>query len=138
MGEIAEAARCVTRIACFKFKAWVGAGEIGARTGAFLALYDQYAHLLAEKPRGGRPLETPLELTGVEREKEWDTGFVVRFKVRCSHLFFFLSSGWCMLSEAARLEFDKAEGHDRLKNETDPLLERVFVYDFVDQENLGW
>ncbi|KAL5412159.1 hypothetical protein PMIN03_004454 [Paraphaeosphaeria minitans] len=121
MGEIAEAARCVTRIACFKFKAWVGAGEIGARTGAFLALYDQYAHLLAEKPRGGRPLETPLELTGVEREKEWDTGFVVRFK-----------------SEAARLEFDKAEGHDRLKNETDPLLERVFVYDFVDQENLGW
>ncbi|KAK7191248.1 hypothetical protein PSPO01_02557 [Paraphaeosphaeria sporulosa] len=126
MGEDAEAAKCVTvtRIACFKFRDWVAAGDIGARTGAFLALYDEYAHLLAEKPRGGRPLDTPLNLTGVQRDKGWDTGFVVRFKVA--------------QSEAARLEFDKAEGHDKLKNETDPLLERVFVYDFVDQENLGW
>jgi hypothetical protein len=25
-----------------------------------------------------------------------------------------------------------------VKNETDPLLEQVFVYDFVAQPNLGW
>jgi hypothetical protein len=24
------------------------------------------------------------------------------------------------------------------QNETDPLLKQVFVYDFVEQENLGW
>jgi len=41
-------------------------------------------------------------------------------------------------SEAARKEFDQSEGHDRLKEETDPLLERVFVYDFKDEEGLGW
>lgn len=41
-------------------------------------------------------------------------------------------------NEAARQEFDHAEGHDRLKEETDPLLERVFVYDYVEEENLGW
>ena len=41
-------------------------------------------------------------------------------------------------SEDARRAFDRAEGHERLKKETDPLLERVFVYDFVEQEGLGW
>lgn len=51
--------------------------------------------------------------------------------------------------------FDKDPTHDKLKvcdvsivveglklisrkNETDPLLEQVFVYDFVAQPNLGW
>jgi hypothetical protein len=27
---------------------------------------------------------------------------------------------------------------DFLQNETDPLLAQVFVYDFVNQQNLGW
>ncbi|KAF2444691.1 hypothetical protein P171DRAFT_520812 [Karstenula rhodostoma CBS 690.94] len=122
VGDAKEAVT-VTRIACFKFKTCVSGAEKGGRTRAcvVLALYDEYAHLLASPPRGGRPLETKLELTGVEREEGWDTGFVVRFK-----------------SEAARVEFDRAEGHERLKGETDPLLERVFVYDFVEQEGLGW
>jgi hypothetical protein len=38
--------------------------------------------LLVAPPRGGRPLNTPLELTNVKRDEEWDTGFVVVFKVR--------------------------------------------------------
>jgi hypothetical protein len=59
-------------------------------------------------------------------------------------------------SDEARKEFDQSAGHDRLKvrsrqvmimlmtltraaqNETDALLEQVFVYDFVEQANLGW
>jgi hypothetical protein len=27
---------------------------------------------------------------------------------------------------------------EAVQNETDPLLEQVFVYDFVEQANLGW
>lgn len=65
-------------------------------------------------------------------------------------------------SEEARQQFDKEDGHDKLKvslailpfanqymqlwhlltrdkkEETDPLLEQVFVYDFEEEENLGW
>lgn len=55
-----------------------------------LALYDEYAHLLVDKPRGGRPLDTPLNLTDVQREKIWDTGFVVKFKV-CRTSFSYLT-----------------------------------------------
>ncbi|KAF1920970.1 hypothetical protein BDU57DRAFT_544563 [Ampelomyces quisqualis] len=111
----------VTRIACFKFHANVTAEQKGGRTGAFLDLYAQHPELLVAPPRGGRPLNTPLDLTNVKRDKEWDTGFIVVFK-----------------SDEARKEFDADAGHDRLKNETDPLLEQVFVYDFVEQANLGW
>lgn len=65
-------------------------------------------------------------------------------------------------SEEARQQFDKEDGHDKLKvslfvllsanqytislhlmtreqqEETDLLLEQVFVYDFEEEENLGW
>ena len=56
-------------------------------------------------PKGGRPLDTPLELTGVKRETGWSTGFVVRFK-----------------SEEARREFDRDPGHDKLKVSKFPYL----------------
>ncbi|KNG46925.1 hypothetical protein DDE82_006374 [Stemphylium lycopersici] len=111
----------VTRIATFRFHANVTAAQKGDRTAAFLALYAEHPELLVEGPKGGRPLDTPLNLTNVKRESVWDTGFVVVFK-----------------DEAARKEFDLDPGHDRLKNETDPLLAQVFVYDFVAQPNLGW
>ncbi|KAF2026165.1 hypothetical protein EK21DRAFT_103425 [Setomelanomma holmii] len=111
----------VTRIACFKFYPNVTSGQKGGRTSAFLDLYAQHPELLLVPPRGGRPLNTPLDLTNVKRDKEWDTGFIVVFK-----------------SDEARKEFDRDPGHDRLKNETDPLLQQVFVYDFIEQENLGW
>ncbi|KAH7088126.1 hypothetical protein FB567DRAFT_331712 [Paraphoma chrysanthemicola] len=111
----------VTRIAVFKFRPTTTPSQKGDRTSAFLALYAQHPELLLVPPRGGRPLNTPLNLTNVERDDEWDTGFVVVFK-----------------SDEARKEFDADPGHDRLKNETDPLLKQVFVYDFIDQENLGW
>ena len=71
----------VTRIACFKFLPTVPPEQKGDRTSAFLALYAQHKELILEMPRGGRPLNTPLNLTNVKREKEWDTGFVVKFKV---------------------------------------------------------
>lgn len=71
----------VTRIACFKFRANVTAEQKGGRTRAFLDLYDKSSHLILEMPRGGRPLDTPLNLTDVKREAEWDTLFVVKFKV---------------------------------------------------------
>ncbi|KAF2687290.1 hypothetical protein K458DRAFT_476178 [Lentithecium fluviatile CBS 122367] len=111
----------VTRIACFKFYPTVTPAQKGDRTRAFLNLYAQHENLILEMPRGGKPLNTPLKLTNVEREKDWDTGFVVRFK-----------------SDEARREFDREPGHERLKEETDPLLQRVFVYDFVEEEGLGW
>ncbi|PVI06196.1 hypothetical protein DM02DRAFT_515412 [Periconia macrospinosa] len=111
----------VTRIACFKFRSNVSASVKGDRTRAFLNLYAQHQDLILGMPKGGRPSNTALNLTGVEMEKGWDTGFVVQFK-----------------SEAARKEFDTDPGHDRLKEETDPFLEKVFVYDFVEQEGLGW
>lgn len=72
----------VTRIACFKFHANVTAEGKGGRTSAFLDLYAQHPELLVAPPRGGRPLNTPLDLTNVKRDKEWDTGFIVVFKVR--------------------------------------------------------
>ncbi|KAF1942752.1 hypothetical protein EJ02DRAFT_443867 [Clathrospora elynae] len=111
----------VTRIACFRFKPNVTAEQKGGRTAAFLDLYAEHPELLVEGPKGGRPLDTPLNLTNVKREDAWDTGFVVVFK-----------------DEAARKVFDLDPGHDSLKNETDPLLEQVFVYDFIAQPNLGW
>jgi hypothetical protein len=73
----------VTRIACFKFRPNVTAEEKGGRTSAFLDLYAQHPELIVASPKGGRPLNTPLDLTNVKRDKEWDTGFVVVFKVRC-------------------------------------------------------
>lgn len=71
----------VTRIATFQFHPQVTAVQKADRARAFLALYDQHPELILEKPKGGRPLDTPLELTGVKREKKWDLGFVVVFKV---------------------------------------------------------
>jgi hypothetical protein len=71
----------VTRIACFKFNHNVTAEQKGGRTSAFLDLYAQHPELLLVPPKGGRPLSTPLDLTNVKREKEWDTGFIVVFKV---------------------------------------------------------
>ncbi|KAH7135948.1 hypothetical protein B0J11DRAFT_576503 [Dendryphion nanum] len=111
----------VTRIATFKFHPSVSAAQKGDRTRAFLALYAEHSDLILGPPKGGKPLNTPLELTDVKRESGWDAGFIVVFK-----------------SDAARKKFDKDPGHDRLKEETDPLLEQVFVYDFVEEKNLGW
>ncbi|KAI4605004.1 hypothetical protein J4E83_010875 [Alternaria metachromatica] len=128
----------VTRIATFRFHPNVTAEQKGDRASAFLALYAEHPELLVEGPKGGRPLNTPLNLTNVKRESVWDLGFVVVFK-----------------DEASRQVFDKDPTHDKLKvcdvslvvkelkltsrkNETDPLLEQVFVYDFVAQPNLGW
>jgi hypothetical protein len=71
----------VTRIACFKFHANVTATQKAGRTSAFLDLYAQHPELILEAPKGGRPLNTPLDLTNVKRDKEWDTGFIVVFKV---------------------------------------------------------
>lgn len=72
----------VTRIACFRFKPNVTAEQKGGRTNAFLDLYAQHPELLVAPPKGGRPLNTPLDLTNVKRDDVWDTGFVVVFKVR--------------------------------------------------------
>jgi hypothetical protein len=72
----------VTRIACFKFHPNVTAEEKGGRASAFLDLYAEHPELLVAPPKGGRPLNTPLDLTNVKRDKEWDTGFIVVFKVR--------------------------------------------------------
>jgi hypothetical protein len=71
----------VTRIACFRFGTNVTAEQKGDRTSAFLNLYAQHPELLLVPPKGGRPLTTPLDLTNVKRDKEWDTGFIVVFKV---------------------------------------------------------
>lgn len=72
----------VTRIACFKFHANVTSGQKGDRTRAFLDLYAQNRELTLGPPRGGKPFDTPLDLTNVKRDKDWDTGFIVVFKVR--------------------------------------------------------
>ncbi|PSN59398.1 hypothetical protein BS50DRAFT_605230 [Corynespora cassiicola Philippines] len=111
----------VTRIACFKFRTTVTPEQKGDRTRSFLELYEKHPELVLGMPRGGKPLHTPLDLTDVKRESGWDTGFIVKFK-----------------DEAARRQFDAEPSHDKLKEETDPLLEQVFVYDFVEEENLGW
>jgi hypothetical protein len=71
----------VTRIACFRFGPNVTSEQKGDRTSAFLNLYAQHPELLLVPPKGGRPLKTPLDLTNVKRDKEWDTGFIVVFKV---------------------------------------------------------
>jgi hypothetical protein len=76
-----NAAVPVTRIACFKFRPNVTSEQKGGRTSAFLDLYAQHPDLLLVPPRGGQPLNTPLDLTNVKRDKEWDTGFIVVFKV---------------------------------------------------------
>ena len=73
----------VTRIATFRFKPNITAEQKGDRAAAFMALYAEHPELLAEAPRGGRPLDTPLNLTDVKRESIWDMGFVVVFKVCC-------------------------------------------------------
>ena len=75
----------VTRIACFKFRANVTSEQKAGRTSAFLDLYAQHPELTLGQPRGGRPLNTPLNLTNVKRDKEWETGFIVVFKVRFAH-----------------------------------------------------
>lgn len=71
----------ITRIATFRFRDTVTAAQKGDRTAAFLALYAANRELLLQEPTGGRPLNTPLDLTDVKREDGWDTGFVVVFKV---------------------------------------------------------
>jgi hypothetical protein len=71
----------VTRIATFRFHPNVTAEQKGDRASAFLALYAEHPELLVEQPKGGRPLNTPLNLTNVKRESVWDLGFVVKFKV---------------------------------------------------------
>ncbi|KAF2020732.1 hypothetical protein BU24DRAFT_487290 [Aaosphaeria arxii CBS 175.79] len=87
-----------TRIALFKFLPSTTSSQKHDRATAFLALYSQHEDLIVSPPRGGKPLNTPLELTNVSRVDGWDFGFVVRFR-----------------SEAARKEFDSDPGHDELK-----------------------
>lgn len=71
----------VTRIACFRFKENVTAEQKGDRARAFLNLYAQHQDLILGMPKGGKPLNTPLNLTNVKRDSIWDTGFTVTFKV---------------------------------------------------------
>lgn len=71
----------VTRIATFRFHPHVTADQKSDRARAFLALYAKHPELVPEPPKGGRPLDTPLELTGVKREVGWDLGFIAVFKV---------------------------------------------------------
>jgi hypothetical protein len=71
----------VTRIACFKFKPTITPSEKSARTKAILVLYAQHKGLVLGTPKGGKPLNMAANLTNVKREKEWDTGFIVTFKV---------------------------------------------------------
>ena len=73
----------VTRIACFRFKEDVTPEQKGDRARAFLNLYEQHQDLICGMPKGGKPLNTPLNLTNVKRDSVWDTGFTVTFKV-CS------------------------------------------------------
>ena len=77
----------VTRIACFRFKENVTAEQKGDRARAFLNLYEQHQDLICGMPKGGKPLNTPLNLTNVKRDSVWDTGFTVTFKVAPS---------WCV------------------------------------------
>jgi hypothetical protein len=81
MASLTPTTSPVTRIATFRFRPNVTAEQKGDRTSAFLALYAEHPELLLEGPKGGRPLNTPLNLTDVKRESMWDTGFVVVFKV---------------------------------------------------------
>lgn len=88
----------VTRIATFNFLPNVTSAQKGDRARAFLSLYEQHPDLILEKPKGGRPLDTPLALTGVKRDKEWDLGFVVVFR-----------------DDEARRKFDADPTHESLK-----------------------
>lgn len=72
----------VTRIACFRFKPDVTPEQKGDRAAAFLSLYERHQDLIVAMPKGGKPLNTPLDLTNVKRDSEWDTGFTVTFKVK--------------------------------------------------------
>ena len=72
----------ITRIACFKFRTTVTPEQKGDRTRSFLELYEKHPELVLGMPRGGKPLHTPLDLTDVKRESGWDTGFIVKFKVK--------------------------------------------------------
>jgi hypothetical protein len=128
----ADASSPVTRIATFRFRPSVTAEQKGDRASAFLTLYAEHPELLLEGPKGGRPLNTPLNLTNVKRESVWDTGFVVVFKVylssrldvggdirgecqyrRRSRMLLMLANA--QQDEAARQAFDLDPGHDRLK-----------------------
>lgn len=80
---MSEGGKPVTRIACFKFKPDTSPEQKGDRTRAFLGLYAQHEDFISSMPEGGKPLNTPLDLTNVKRESGWDTGFVVTFKVSC-------------------------------------------------------
>jgi hypothetical protein len=71
----------VTRIATFRFKDSVTPEQKGDRARAFLGLYAAHQELLVGMPRGGKPLNTPLNLTNVKRDSVWDMGFTVTFKV---------------------------------------------------------
>ena len=71
----------VTRIATFRFKENVTAEQKGDRARAFRGLYEAHQELLVGMTKGGKPLETPLELTNVKRDSLWDMGFTVTFKV---------------------------------------------------------
>lgn len=89
----------VTRIACFKFHPNVTSEQKAGRTSAFLDLYAQHSELILSGPKGGRPLNTPLDLTNVKRDKDWDTGFVVVFKVRDWHTRFSVVRNEVILQE---------------------------------------
>jgi hypothetical protein len=71
----------VTRIATFRFKDSVTPEQKGDRARAFLGLYEAHQELLVGMPKGGKPLNTPLNLTNVKRDSVWDMGFTVTFKV---------------------------------------------------------
>ena len=88
----------VTRIATFNFLPNVTAAQKADRASSFLALYEKHPDLILQQPQGGRPLDTPLALTGVKRDKEWDLGFVVVFR-----------------DDEARREFDADPTHESLK-----------------------
>jgi len=115
----------VTRVATFRFRENVTAEQKGDRARAFLGLYEAHQELLVGMPKGGKPLNTPLNLTNVKRDSVWDMGFTVTFKVGI-RIFRGNGSGEyadrVLQSEEARLEFDKEPGHDKLK---------VSVFDWI-------
>jgi hypothetical protein len=85
--------KTVTRVACFRFKSTVTAEQKSDRARAFLNLYEQHQDLILSMPKGGKPLNTPLNLTNVKRDSVWDTGFVVTFKVGL----LYVTESLCML-----------------------------------------
>lgn len=60
----------IIHIACCKFHLNNTAEQEGGRTSAFLNLYAKHPELLVPPPRGERPLNTPLDLNNVKRDKE--------------------------------------------------------------------